>query len=103
MREDIAGNVHFKYYGKSDKLNASENQNREFQDGFSAGADSLGFDAREVIEEEFSLRNEIGDDLGKGFEEWERGFWAARSQLAAADVKKRPKYGKYLGEHSDSV
>ena len=27
MREDIAGNVHFKYYGESDKLNASENQN----------------------------------------------------------------------------
>ena len=46
MNEDIAGNVHRKYYGKSDKANASENQNREFQDGFSADVDSLGFDAR---------------------------------------------------------
>jgi hypothetical protein len=97
MNEDIAGNVHRKYYGKSDKANAPENQNREFHDGYSAGVDSLGFDAREVIEEESSLRNEIGDDLGKGFEEWERGFWAARSQLAAADVKKRTKYMKISG------
>ena len=31
-------------------------------------------DAREVIEEESSLRAEIGDDLGKGFEECERGL-----------------------------
>ena len=52
-------------------------KNREFQDGFSAGVDSLGFDARNVIEEESSLRDEIGDDLGDGAREWVRGFWAA--------------------------
>ena len=34
--------------------------------------------------------------------EWVRGLWAARSQLAAADVKKRSKYGRHLGKHFDS-
>jgi len=33
VREDTAGRVHREKYGKSDKLNAPENQNREFQDG----------------------------------------------------------------------
>jgi hypothetical protein len=103
MREDIAGDVHFRYYGKSDKINALENQNREFQDGYSAGVDSLGFDARKVIEEEFSLRDEIGDDLGDGALEWVRGFWAARSQLAAAGVKKQRKYGKYILTPSERI
>jgi hypothetical protein len=103
MTEHIAGDVHFRYYGKSDKMNARENQNREFQDGYSAGVDSLGFDACKVIEEELNLRVEVQDDLGDGAREWVRGSWAARSQLAAADVKKHRKYGKYLGEKSDSV
>ena len=88
MREDTAGRVHREKYGKSDKLNAPENQNREFQDGYSTAVDSLGFDARKVIEQEFLLRVEVDDDLGKGFEEWSRGFWAARCQMAAAGIKK---------------
>jgi hypothetical protein len=28
MKEDVAGNVHRKLYGMSDKINAPENQNR---------------------------------------------------------------------------
>ena len=61
MREDTAGRVHREKYGKSDKLNAPENQNREFQDGYSTGVDSLGFDARKVIEQEFLLRVEVDE------------------------------------------
>jgi hypothetical protein len=81
MREDHAGRVHREQYGRSDRLNAPENQNREFQDGYRTNVDSLGFDAQKLIEEKFLLRVEVDDDLGKGFEEWKRGFWAARNQL----------------------
>ena len=42
-----------------------------------------------MINEEGHLRADIGDDLSKGFDEWERGFWAARCQMAAAGIKKR--------------
>jgi hypothetical protein len=89
VREDIAGRVHREKYGKSDKRNAPENQNREFQDGYSTGVDSLAFDARKVIEQEFLLRVEVDDDLGKGFEEWSRGFWAASTQLILIHEKKK--------------
>jgi hypothetical protein len=57
--------VHREKYGKSDKLNAPENQNPEFQDGYRTGVDTLGFDARKVIEEEFLLRVKVNDDLAK--------------------------------------
>jgi hypothetical protein len=104
VREDTAGRVHREKYGKSDKRNAPENQNPEFQDGYRIGVDSLGFDARKVIEGEFLLRVEVDDDLGKGFEEWSRGFWAARSQLIVCPInKKRRQWGKYFGEKSDNV
>ena len=93
-KEDTAGNVHRKLYGKSDKVNALENRNDEFQGGYWTGVDSLGYDARKVIEEEHELRKEVGDDLGSGFEEWCRGLWAARSQLIICPIKKRKKYGK---------
>jgi hypothetical protein len=89
LREDTAARVHREKYGKSDKRNAPENQNPEFQDGYRTGVDSLGFDARKVIEEEFLLRVEVDDDLGKGFEEWKRGFWAARNQLILIHEKKK--------------
>ena len=104
MREDTAGGVHREKYDKSDKLNAPENQNPEFQDGYRIEVDSLGFDARKVIEEEFLLRVEVNDDLGKDFEEWSRGFWAARSQLIVCPLtKKRRQWGKYFGERSDNL
>ena len=91
MREDTAGQVHRKLYGKSDKANAIENRNNEFQDGYAMGVHSLGEDARKVIEEEQRLRREVGDDMGSGFAEWTRGLWAARSQIAAAGIRCRKK------------
>jgi hypothetical protein len=77
MKEDHAGRIHREQHGRSDKLNAPENQNREFQDGYRTGDDSLGFDARKVIEQKLLLRVEVDDDLGKGFEEWTSGRHAA--------------------------
>ena len=89
MRDDTAGRIHRDQYGRSDKVNAPENQNREFQDGYRAGVDTLGEDIISMINEEAHLRAEVGDDLSQGFEEWSRGFWAARCQMAAAGIKKR--------------
>jgi hypothetical protein len=34
MKEDIPGNIHRRFYHKSDKVNAPENQNPEFQVGY---------------------------------------------------------------------
>ena len=103
MNEDISGNVHRKLYNKSDKLNSRCNRNNEFQDGYRIGVDSLGYYGNNVIEEERQLRIEVEDDLGSGFTEWQRGFWAARTQLITVGIKKRKQYGRYFGEKSDSV
>ena len=99
MREDHAGRIHRDKYGRSDKVNAPENQNREFQDGYRTGVSSIAYQAQQIIKEELTLRVEVDDDLGKGFEEWTRGFWAARCHLVG--VRKQRKYGKYFGEASD--
>ena len=80
MKEDVAGDVHRKLYGMSDKINAPENQNREFQEGYGVGASSMAYSAELVLKEEFKLRIEVSDDLCDGFDEWKRGFWAARRQ-----------------------
>jgi hypothetical protein len=50
MNEDIPGNIHRRFYHKSDKVNAPENQNPEFQAGYWAGVASVGFNATKVIE-----------------------------------------------------
>jgi hypothetical protein len=91
MKEDHAGQVHWKEYGKSDKLNAIGNKNEDFRTGYWHAAETLGYDAHKVIADEHALRTEIGEDLGSNFEEWVRGFWAARCQMVAAGIKKRKK------------
>ena len=52
LPNDIAGTVHWKYYGKSDKVNAVGNRNNEFQDGYAMGVNTLGDVARKVIKDE---------------------------------------------------
>jgi hypothetical protein len=89
MKEDTPGKIHRERYGKSDKVNAVQNRNNEFQEGYAMGVQSFGEDAFTVIEEEEQLRREVGDDLRSGFAEWQRGFAAARSQLDAAGIKRR--------------
>jgi len=64
-------------YGHSDHVNVSKKQNREFQDGYSVGVETLGYDAAKMINEEGHLRAEVCDDLFLRFEETQRGFWAA--------------------------
>ena len=102
MKEDVAGNVHRKLYGMSDKINAPENQNREFQEGYRVGASSMAYSAELVLKEEFILRIEVDDDLDKGFNEWQRGFCAARSQCTLfVSPRLRRKCNKFFGEASD--
>ena len=91
MKEDHAGQVHWKEYGKSDKLNAIGNKNEEFRAGYWHAVETLGNDAHKVIADEHALRTEIGEELGSNFKEWVRGFWAARCQMASAGIKKRKK------------
>ena len=102
MKEDVAGDVHRKLYGMSDKINAPENQNREFQEGYGVGASSMAYSAELVLKEEFKLRIEVSDDLCDGFDEWKRGFWAARSQcIRFVSRRLRRKCDKFFGEASD--
>lgn len=96
---DHAGKTHRNMYGKSDKLNSPDNSNREFQEGYRVGANSMCHDAEQVINEEFHLRVEVGDDLCEGFDEWKRGFWGARSQCILFVSKRRKMVrAKFFGE-----
>ena len=87
MKEDHAGETHWKEYRKSDKLNAIGNKNEEFRAGYWYAVETLGYDAHKVIADEHALRTEMESN----FEEWLRGFWAAGCQMAAAGIKKRRK------------
>jgi hypothetical protein len=91
MNKDTAGRVHWQLYGKSDKLNAPCNKNVEFRSGYCKGVETYGHKAEVIIVDEYALRQEAGDALDCNFEEWKRGFWAARSQLAGAGIKRRKK------------
>lgn len=102
MKEDVPGDVHRKLYaGKSDKANALANQNREFLEGYRVGAESMTYCAEHVLKEELALRVEVGDCLMAGFDEWKRGFWAARSQCILFRPRTRKRTtGKFFGERS---
>ena len=89
LPKGIAGTVHWKYYGESDKVNAPENLNREFQEGYCTGIGGFGYNATQTIEAEYFLRLDVKDNTGAGFEEWKRGFWAARNQLILIHGKKK--------------
>ena len=102
MKEDLAGNVHRKLYCMTDRINAPENRNREFQDGYRAGASSMAYRAEQVLKEKLILRIELNDDLDRGFDEWQRGFWAARSQsILFVSRRLHRKCDKFCREASD--
>ena len=88
MNEDHCGKIHKEKYGKSDKANASENQNADFQEGYAWGIETFAYHSITVLKAEIEFRGEF-KLTDNGFSEFERGFWAARSQMAAAGVKKR--------------
>ena len=59
MKEDHAGETHWKEYRKSDKLNAIGNKNEEFRAGYWYAVETLGYDAHKVIADEHALRTEM--------------------------------------------
>lgn len=66
-------------YGKSDKVNAVENDNPDFKSGYDCAMGTPG--TLDAIGDEWEQRGrpEEGDALAK-FREWKRGFWAAKMQ-----------------------
>ena len=101
---DIPGNIHRQHYGRSDKVNAACNQNPDFQEAYRIGAGSMAYRAEQILEEEWALRQESGDDLRAGWDEFQRGFWAARCQcIVFVSRHRRRKYDKFFGEHSDTI
>ena len=88
---DPAGHVHRKRYGRSDKANARENRNPEFQEGYAKGIDSLAYNPIKIVAAERQIRAQVGDDRRTGFDEWQRGLWASRSQFAAMGIRPKRK------------
>lgn len=80
--QDFLERLAISLYGKTDKVNAAENDNPDFLAGFDIGMseDSKSTDA---ITREWVGRGqpESGEALEK-FREWKRGFWAATMQKA---------------------
>jgi hypothetical protein len=95
MKEDHCGNVHRQYYGRSDKANAWENQNADFQAGYAWGIETFAYGSDKVITGELDFRAEFRLSTN-GFSEWKRGLWAARGHMGAAGIKKKPIYGAPL-------
>jgi hypothetical protein len=105
FKEDVAGDVHMRLYGCSDKINAACNRfSREYQEGYHVGANSMAYMAEQIIKEEWELRQEVDDDLATGFLEWKRGFWGARSQcILFVNPHRKRKSDKFFGASSDGI
>jgi hypothetical protein len=87
-REDHCGNSHRQFYNKPDKANAVENQNADFQEGYAWDIETFAYHAETVLKAEIEFRGEF-NLTDNAFTEFKRGFWAARSQMTAAGIKKR--------------
>jgi hypothetical protein len=87
-RTDHCGQVHWNLYKKSDKANAFDNQNADFQEGYAWGIETFAYHSQNVLDAEIEFRGEF-KLTDNGFSEFKRGFFAARSQMAAAGIKKR--------------
>ena len=87
-REDSCEKIHQQQYGKSDKANAACNQNPDFQEGYAWGIETFAFQAEMILKAEIAFRSEftVGPE---GFEEWKRGLFAARLQMASIGIRKR--------------
>jgi hypothetical protein len=79
--KDIAALIHRTLYDKSDKANAQENRNSQFQAGYEHGI-SENEGGTDLIAAEYERRNEPGVETVEFalFREWKRGFWAGRMQ-----------------------
>lgn len=83
---DFASHIHKFCYGKSDSVNAAENQSPDFQRGYQAGMNCSDDDGRvDLICDEWTR---IGkpDHIPDSFAEWKRGMWAAVFQKLTAKL-----------------
>lgn len=81
MSQDFPERLARSVYGKTDKANAPENNNSDFQDGYGVGKDSTSLPSDYILHE-WQRRGEPdvdGSELS-AFREWKRGFWAGRMQ-----------------------
>lgn len=78
MKETIGEKLSRIFHGKSDRANARENQNEDFQSGFAFGRDFNG-DRMKAITSEWIKRGKP-HSREEGFAEWKRGMFAATFQ-----------------------
>jgi hypothetical protein len=95
MKEDHCGNIHRQLHGRSDKANAIDNQNADFQEGYAWGRETFAYNGELVLKAEIAFRAEFNLSAN-GFNEFKRGFWAARTQISAAGIRKH----RIPGDHS---
>lgn len=81
MNESLSSRLHRYTYGKSDAVNAPENQTAEFQAGYKAA--SMADDAMDLVWDEWVRRGSPTVQT-EGFREWKRGMWAYRLQKSEA-------------------
>jgi hypothetical protein len=103
-REDRCGQVHFNLYGRSDKANAFDNQNADFQEGYAWGIETFAYHSKNVLDAEIEFRGEF-KLTHNGFSEFKRGFWAARSrwlrlESRSADYQEIHFNDTFLSNHS---
>jgi len=81
---DLAEKIHRAIYKKSGHINA--NVGSPFEAGFTIGKDSGSRDTTLDIKQAWLLFDEPqpGDDIWEAFQEWKRGYWAARLQRIRA-------------------
>lgn len=71
--------IHRGIYGKSDNVNAKENANEDFQNGYKVGLAIKDTDTAFTTEYVRLGQPNDGPALAK-FREWKRGLWAAVMQ-----------------------
>ena len=74
---DLPAEIHHMTYGCSDKVNAPENQSKEFQAGYKVG---MACDDRHASIHAEWLRRGSPTIPSPAFKEWKRGLWAASFQ-----------------------
>lgn len=82
MSQDFPERLARSVYGKTDKANAAENNNPDFQAGYRVGKDSTGLTSDYILHEWQQRGEPEGEDNPAliAFREWKRGFWAGRIQ-----------------------
>ena len=87
---DLAENIHRAIYNKSGRINANPG-NEHFEFGFSIGTKSSTDEGAPMEDLTLSWflhgKPRVGTTRWTEFEEWKRGYWAARLQRVCAEAK----------------